>query len=36
MKIANKVINNLPDYEKEFIVLGEPVIDRKTPFIASI
>lgn len=29
MKIANKVINNLPDYEKEFIVLGEPVIDRK-------
>ena len=29
MEIANKVINNLPDYEKEFIVLGEPVIDRK-------
>ena len=29
MDIANKVINNLPKYEKEFIVLGEPVIDRK-------
>lgn len=27
--IANKVINNLQKYEKEFIVLGEPVIDRK-------
>lgn len=29
MNIANKVISNLPEYEKEFIVLGEPVIDRK-------
>lgn len=29
MDIANKVINKLPEYEKEFIVLGEPVIDRK-------
>lgn len=29
MNIANKVINKLPDYEKEFIVLGDPVIDRK-------
>lgn len=29
MEVANKVINKLPDYEKEFIVLGDPVIDRK-------
>ncbi len=29
MDIANKVISKLPEYEKEFIVLGEPVIDRK-------
>ena len=29
MNIANNVINKLPDYEKEFIVLGDPVIDRK-------
>lgn len=29
MNVANKVINKLPDYEKEYIVLGEPVIDRK-------
>ncbi len=29
MDLANKVINKLPYYEKEFIVLGEPVIDRK-------
>lgn len=29
MDIANKVISRLPEYEKEFIVLGEPVIDRK-------
>lgn len=29
MDIANGVINKLPEYEKEFIVLGEPVIDRK-------
>lgn len=29
MDIANSVINKLPDYEKEYIVLGDPVIDRK-------
>lgn len=29
MDIANHVINQLPQYEKEYIVLGEPVIDRK-------
>ena len=29
MDVANSVISKLPDYEKEFIVLGEPVIDRK-------
>ena len=29
MDVANFVINKLPEYEKEFIVLGEPVIDRK-------
>ena len=29
MNIANSVINKLPEYEKEFIVLGDPVIDRK-------
>lgn len=29
MNVANNVINNLPEFEKEFIVLGEPVIDRK-------
>ena len=29
MDIANKVINKLPEYEKEFIVLGDPVINRK-------
>ena len=29
MDVANLVISKLPDYEKEFIVLGEPVIDRK-------
>lgn len=28
MKIANSVINKLPEFEKEYIVLGEPVIDR--------
>ena len=29
MDVANSVISKLPDYEREFIVLGEPVIDRK-------
>lgn len=29
MNVANSVINKLPEYEKEFIVLGDPVIDRK-------
>lgn len=29
MDVANNVISKLPEYEKEFIVLGEPVIDRK-------
>ena len=29
MDVANSIINKLPKYEKEFIVLGEPVIDRK-------
>ena len=29
MNVANNVIDKLPDYEKEFIVLGDPVIDRK-------
>ena len=29
MDVANNVINKLPEYEKEFIVIGEPVIDRK-------
>lgn len=29
MDIANNVIGKLPEYEKEFIVMGEPVIDRK-------
>ena len=29
MDIANQVINKLPKYEKESIVLGDPVINRK-------
>ena len=29
MEVANGVISKLPAYEREFIVLGEPVIDRK-------
>lgn len=29
MNIANSVINKLPEFEREYIVLGEPVIDRK-------
>ena len=29
MNVANSVISKLPEYEKEFIVFGEPVIDRK-------
>ena len=29
MDIANSVINKLPEYEKEYIVLGDPVINRK-------
>lgn len=29
MDVANHVINQLPDYEKEFIVLGDPVIKRE-------
>ena len=29
MNVANNVISKLPEYEKEFIVLGDPVIDRK-------
>ena len=29
MDVANHVISQLPEYEKEFIVMGEPVIDRK-------
>ena len=29
MDIANQVISKLPNYEKESIVLGEPVINRK-------
>ena len=29
MNVANNVISKLPEYEKEYIVLGEPVIDRK-------
>ncbi len=29
MDVANNVIGKLPEYEKEYIVLGEPVIDRK-------
>ena len=29
MDVANNVISKLPEYEKEYIVLGEPVIDRK-------
>ncbi len=29
MDVANHVINQLPEYEKEYIVLGDPVIDRK-------
>ena len=29
MDLANKVIDKLPSFEKEYIVLGEPVIDRK-------
>ena len=29
MDLANKVINKLPDFEKEYIVLGEPVINGK-------
>lgn len=28
MNIANDVISKLPDYEKQYITLGEPVIDR--------
>ena len=29
MNIANDVISKLPDYEKQYITLGEPVINRK-------
>ena len=29
MEVANSVINKLPEYEKESIVFGKPVIDRK-------
>ena len=29
MDVSNNVIVKLPEYEKEYIVLGEPVIDRK-------
>ncbi|MBR2786980.1 MAG: ATP-binding domain-containing protein [Clostridia bacterium] len=29
MNVANSVISKLPKFEREFIVLGEPVIDRK-------
>ena len=29
MEVANNVINKLPEFEKKYIVLGEPVIDRK-------
>lgn len=29
MNIANHVISNLPEYEKQYITLGEPVINRK-------
>ena len=29
MDVANNVISKLPEYEKEYIVLGEPVIDRE-------
>lgn len=29
MEVANNVINKLLEFEKEYIVLGEPVIDRK-------
>ncbi len=29
MNLANNVISKLPEYEKEFIVLGEPVINAK-------
>lgn len=29
MEVANNVINKLPEFEKEYIVLGEPVINRK-------
>lgn len=29
MDVANNVISKLPEYEKKYIVLGEPVIDRK-------
>ena len=29
MDVANGVIDHLPEFEKEFIVRGEPVIDRK-------
>lgn len=27
--LENSIIDKLPEYEKEYIVLGEPVIDRK-------
>lgn len=33
MDVANHVINKLPEYEKEYIVLGDPVIDRKNSII---
>ena len=29
MEVANNVINKLPEFEKKYIVLGEPVINRK-------
>jgi len=29
MNIANNVISKLPDYEKQYLTYGEPVIDRK-------
>jgi len=35
MQLANGVISKLPEYEKEFIVLGEPVIDRKDSIIVT-
>lgn len=33
MEVANTVISKLPEYEREFIVLGEPVIDRKNSIL---